>query len=852
MNGGKRIVAFGSSHDNPEPDAAPAHGAPEPETRTETETAATDVAEPEVPPAPRYGWVVSASAALAIGAWSVVFVLARAPANLHALTLPLAVDLVGGWALPVAVVLLALLVARTQLRDASRHAAVIHALAYETRALDRQLRAINTELSLARDFVAGQARDLDALGRIATDRLNGSAERLSGALTGQRRDIDHIAHVSSKVLENLETLRGHLPVVSNAAKDMANSIAHVGQTADTQLDDLIAGFNRLNEFGVATGRKVDAVQSQVETALESFAGASERIAHAGETRLQAVSEALHAQAAELAQVEDSAMRALAARIATLDADMRQLAKSAARAIADLGHDHETLLGKSRERLRRFEEGAHAIGRALLDEQGHVDEALQARRHALEAAAGASADALTARLEAIDGAIGQRRAAMVAAAADASDAIETRLAAIDAAIAAQRRRQIDAVEKLAATSDVLVERVAALSQTLDSGRAAGEQGAAALGAALDTLAARLARARGALGDSERTIAGLTDAAVRLLELIHAASDHTTQQLPQALGSATAGLESIEARVVRLRDSLREAGQAAAGLAGDVDGADARLRTVPGEIAAIGSALAANAGQTDAVLGALRTQLRAAQAEGDSVAGAIERRLAGAIADLEEAAHRTGDTLGANAESTIAALAARLGEATNAAVAQVLQGRGSQLVARLETAIDSVQASAHETAVSLRDQLLRIDELAANLEARVTRAREQAEETVDNDFARRTALISESLNSTAIDLVRILSSEVSDSAWASYLRGERGIFTRRAVALLDATEARVVQQHYETDAEFRAHVNRYVHDFEAMLRQLLSTRDGNALGVTLLSSDMGKLYVTLAQGIERLRT
>jgi len=38
---------------------------------------------------------------------------------------------------------------------------------------------------------------------------------------------------------------------------------------------------------------------------------------------------------------------------------------------------------------------------------------------------------------------------------------------------------------------------------------------------------------------------------------------------------------------------------------------------------------------------------------------------------------------------------------------------------------------------------------------------------------------------------------------------------------------------------------------MLRQLLSTRDGHALGVTLLSSDMGKLYVVLAQAIERLR-
>jgi hypothetical protein len=79
----------------------------------------------------------------------------------------------------------------------------------------------------------------------------------------------------------------------------------------------------------------------------------------------------------------------------------------------------------------------------------------------------------------------------------------------------------------------------------------------------------------------------------------------------------------------------------------------------------------------------------------------------------------------------------------------------------------------------------------------------------------------------------------------------VFTRRAVRLLDAGEARAIADHYGEDSEFREHVNRYIHDFEAMMRVLLSTRDGNAIGVTLLSSDVGKLYVALAQAIERLR-
>ena len=59
------------------------------------------------------------------------------------------------------------------------------------------------------------------------------------------------------------------------------------------------------------------------------------------------------------------------------------------------------------------------------------------------------------------------------------------------------------------------------------------------------------------------------------------------------------------------------------------------------------------------------------------------------------------------------------------------------------------------------------------------------------------------------------------------------------------------HYEDEPEFREQVNRYVHDFETLLRPILSTRDGSTLAVILLSSDMGKLYVALAQAIERLR-
>ena len=77
--------------------------------------------------------------------------------------------------------------------------------------------------------------------------------------------------------------------------------------------------------------------------------------------------------------------------------------------------------------------------------------------------------------------------------------------------------------------------------------------------------------------------------------------------------------------------------------------------------------------------------------------------------------------------------------------------------------------------------------------------------DSPFARRVALITESLNSNSIDIAKSLSEEVTDTAWASYLRGDRGIFTRRAVRLLDNMQAREIAELYDEDDDFRAGIS-----------------------------------------------
>ncbi len=784
MNGRTRIFALdGSPVEADLPDDQPPGRQPPADADTSIDPPPPAVFDP--PGARR--WIVPGVAAALIAAWTGAFALGKAGTlhgPLHADTL---VEWVAQWAMPVALVLLGVLIARHTLRDISRHAAVVQALSGESRLLEARLRSMNTELSLARDFIAAQSRDLESLGRVAVERLAGSAERLKEVISGQGQDLDNIGIVAATALDNITALRAHLPVASNSTKDLANAIAHAGRTADGQLAALIAAFNRLDSSSASSARKVTELYSQVEIAVSAFARAGERIGMAGESRLEAVIMTLADQRERLDREEAAALAKIRERAEALAADL-------ARAVADIGRDQEHLITAAGDRLNRFEASAGALGRALREEAGQIDATLDA----------------------------------------------------------QHERQREAIAQLAAVCASLEHRVAGFASTIAGTADESSRTAAQLDDALATLTARLDSARTVLGDSGASVANLTAAAARLLELVEAASDHTRTQLPEALRSAIAGLGDVDQRVVGLRDTLREAGDAGAALSGTVDQSRNRLGTVLDEIATINATVLAHTAEQEARLAAMRVALRAARTDSDALGEAIEARLAAAIAELEQAARTATGELGEAAAAQISAIAARFGDEASAALAQVAQGEGAKLVNRLESAMDSASRAARDTAGHLRDQLAGIDELAGNLEIRVSQLRDRAEDHIDSDFARRTALITESLNSIAIDISRILSAEVSESAWAAYLRGERGIFTRRAVSLLDSADARAVQHHYEADEEFRIHVNRYIHDFEAMLRQLLATRDGNAVGVTLLSSDMGKLYVALAQGIERLRT
>ena len=216
--------------------------------------------------------------------------------------------------------------------------------------------------------------------------------------------------------------------------------------------------------------------------------------------------------------------------------------------------------------------------------------------------------------------------------------------------------------------------------------------------------------------------------------------------------------------------------------------------------------------------------------------------------QQAANHAREAIGAVIPESVDALVSASRDAVGRGITDPVKDEIQEIGSAAQRAV----AVARQASERLTRQLLAIGETAATIEARIEDDRTQREEREAENLSRRVSLLMEAINSTSVDLNKVLSNEVSDVAWNAYLKGDRGVFTRRAVRLLESGEAREILRQYEREPDFRDQVNRYVHDFEAMLRRVLADRDGSTMGVTLLSSDMGKLYVALAQAIDRLRT
>jgi hypothetical protein len=374
--------------------------------------------------------------------------------------------------------------------------------------------------------------------------------------------------------------------------------------------------------------------------------------------------------------------------------------------------------------------------------------------------------------------------------------------------------------------------------------------------------KLAFAVSALGDSTRTVgSALTDNQLvtqqlieqshRLLESLGTANHEISETIPASMDVLSVQLSDGVAQIKSALSNAQSLEELSGSMLEKLNGLEQIIATQRDSVDALmtqsDAHFAARHDQVDALGSSLRQTQSLLQEMSDEANG----QLVTALLRVRESTRAAAESSRKILDDELAHISEQLTEQNRTALANALDAQVASMNAAVQEAIErNVELSEAATGLVVK-QLAELGEMTTTLEGRIADSKNSFESVQDDSFARRMVLLTESLNSTAIDVTKILSNDITDTAWASYLKGDRGVFTRRAVRLIDSKEAKIIANHYGNDSEFREHVNRYVHDFEGIMRLLLSTRDGNAIGVTLLSSDIGKLYVALAQAIERLR-
>jgi hypothetical protein len=538
-------------------------------------------------------------------------------------------------------------------------------------------------------------------------------------------------------------------------------------------------------------------------------------AHEQAQGLEGQLSALISRGREADEVVGGAAQRLAAHLARIESN----AASAATRIDEAAAGMTAAVDGTMERAAE----AVDLTRSSVEQQGAALLAMiEQSRAAFERAGDDTGRSLAERLEQVSGQI---------------NGLAGHLAAQDAASHAL-------VDGLARELSELDLRFARLGET-------GNSSAAALG---DAIAA----VRNSVGDLAEELAGGEGRAEQLIGRARDMAGALAEISGELNGAVPTALERVE-------QQARRAGEAASAIAPAVTGIETSAAAAAATLSESEASVLRQQEALQALLAIVEDGVRGAEqrlqalalavGEADDAAAKIVSETSPALVDALVRARETASQAALHAREAIAAVApqsaAALAEASRHAVGEAVTAQVAASVDELGRLAERAAEAGRKASEGLTRQLLAIGKTAAAVEARIEETQREREENESEAFSRRVALLIESLNSTAIDVTKILSNDVTDSAWNAYLKGDRGVFTRRAVRLLDAVEAREIVQHYEAEPEFREQVNRYIHDFEAMLRRVLTDRQASPLGVTILSSDMGKLYVALAQAIDRLR-
>ena len=339
--------------------------------------------------------------------------------------------------------------------------------------------------------------------------------------------------------------------------------------------------------------------------------------------------------------------------------------------------------------------------------------------------------------------------------------------------------------------------------------------------------------------------------RLRESIDRLTAEIREGVGLAIGEAQGGADRLAevASIVRpevgwIRDAAVEAGER-------LSATETQIAEQQDRFAALLANVDDGVGDAQSKLTELASMLAQVEREAASLSAETGPALVASLVQVKEAAAHAAERAREAIEAIIPESAGKLSAETREALERVIRESVEERLRDVETVAARAVDAARAASDRLTQQMLTLGQSTAALEQHIEQTHKDQREKDSEAFARRVSLLIE-FDAFGRDRRRQDPVRRDRRQGLGILpQGQPRRVHSRAVRLLGGSETRAIRSHYEIDLEFERSVNRYVHDFEAMLRRVLAERDGGMIAVTLMSSDMGKLYAALAQAIDKKR-
>ena len=100
-----------------------------------------------------------------------------------------------------------------------------------------------------------------------------------------------------------------------------------------------------------------------------------------------------------------------------------------------------------------------------------------------------------------------------------------------------------------------------------------------------------------------------------------------------------------------------------------------------------------------------------------------------------------------------------------------------------------------------------------------------------------------------MAHIFTPRSEDMLWKKYYDGDQAVFMRHITKTIKSTQHKKMWQLYEENTDFRLAVTRYMAEFEGMTKKAQEGEDSKLLMSVLIGSDVGRLYMVLADMMKR---